>query len=244
MALDPDLAEAHVTLAYTQFQYEWKLEEAEKEFKEAIRLGPNSVSVRLGYWEYLGDLGRFEESHRELERARELDPLSVRISFAFAAESFARRDFDRALERLEKTISMDPNNAIAYDLLGAIFYQKKMPAQAFRAWDKLKSLDGMFSPEEMAEMRKAYEIAGFSGSLLKENEFRQKRIAQGKYQSPFRIAVNYAFAGLYSETLDWLEKAAEDRTPWLLELKIDPTWDPIRSHPRFIALLKKIGLEK
>ena len=244
LALDPDLAEAHVTLAYTQFQYEWKLEEAEKEFNEAIRLDPNSVSVRLGYWEYLGDLGRFEESHRELERARELDPLSVRISFAFAAESFALRDFDRALERLQKTISMDPNNPIAYDLLGAIFYQKKMPTQAFSAWDKLKSLDGMFSPEEMAEMRKAYEVAGFSGSLLKENEFRQKRIAQGKYQSPFRIAVNYAFAGLYSEALDWLEKAAEERTPWLLELKIDPTWDPIRSHPRFIALLKKIGLEK
>jgi hypothetical protein len=58
------------------------------------------------------------------------------------------------------------------------------------------------------------------------------------------IALNYAMAGEDSEALDWLEKAVEARTPWLPELKIDPNWDPIRSQPRFVALLKKIGLEK
>lgn len=244
LALDLDLAEAHTALAYTEFQYEWKFKEAETEFQEAIRLDPNSVSARLGLWEYLGDFGRFQESHRELERARELDPLSVRISFNFAVESFVERNFDSALDQLEKTISMDPNNALAYDLLGAIFYQKKMPAQAFSALDKRNRLEGVFSKEEMAEMRKAYETAGLSAYFQKENEFRRRRIAEGKYESSLGIALNYARAGDDSQALDWLEKAVEEHTPWLPELKMDPTWERVRSQPRFIALLKKIGLQK
>src|SRR6266545_985698 len=242
--IDPDLAEAHGALGYVEFQYEWKFKEAEMEFKEAIRLNPNSVSARLRFFEYLFDFQRTQKAQEQLERARELDPLSIQINFLFAAESSFARDFDRAIEQLQKTISMDPNNVLAYDLLGAVFYQKKMPAQAFTAHDKANSLEGVFSDAEMAEMRNAYETAGLSAYFRKENELRQKRLAEGKYQSPLNIALNYAFAGNDSEALDWLERAVDERTPWLPELKIDPMWDAVRSQPRFVALLKKIGLEK
>src|SRR5262249_34078549 len=143
-----------------------------------------------------------------------------------------------------KTISMDPNNALAYHLLGAVFYQKKMPAEVFRANEKCDSLEGIFSDVEMAEMRKAYESSGLSAYFRKENELRQKRLAEGKYDSPYTIALNYAFAGADSEALDWLERAVDERTPWLPEMKTDPMWDRIRSQPRFVALLKRVGLEK
>jgi eukaryotic-like serine/threonine-protein kinase len=244
LALDPDLAEAHTAFAYVLFQYEWKFTEAEREFKESIRLNPNSVAARLGFWEYLADFGRLQESQRELERARELDPLSVRISFNVAAQSFAERDFNRASEQLEKTISMDPNNPLALRLLGAVFYHKKMPAQVFSAQDKANSLEGRFSPEEMAEIRKAYETAGLSAYFRKENDFRRKHLAARTYESPLEIALNYARAGDDAEALDWLETAVEERTPWLPELKMDPGWDSVRSQPRFIAIMKRIGLEK
>jgi eukaryotic-like serine/threonine-protein kinase len=244
LALDPDSAEAHVALAYMEFEYEWKFSQAEAEFKGAIRLNPNSVSARLQFAEYLSDFQRAREAHEQLERARELDPLSIQISFLFAAESFFARDFDRALEQLQKTISMDPNNALAYGLLGAVLYEKRMPAEAFTARENANSLEGIFSNAEMAEMRKAYETAGLSACLRKENELRQKRLGEGKYQSPLNIALNYALAGFNSEALDWLERAVEERTPWLPELKMDPTWDAIRSQPRFVAVLKKVGLQK
>jgi adenylate cyclase len=244
LGLDPDLAEAHTALAYAHFQYEWKFDEAGMEFKEAIRLNPSSVDARLGFLEYLVDFGRLQEAHQELERARELDPLSVRISFLFAAEAFFERDFDRAEERLQKTISMDPNNAIAYGFLGTILWHKKMPAQAFNASEKANALEGFFSQQEMADMRRAYEVSGYSGFLRKQNELMQQYLARGKYQSPLIIALNYALAGANSEALDWLERAVEERNPWLPELKMDPAWDALRSQPRFIALLKKIGLEK
>ncbi len=242
--IDPDLAEAHGALGYVEFQYEWKFKEAESEFKEAIRLNPNSVSALLRFFEYLFDFQRTQEAHEQLERARELDPLSIQITYYYAAVSWYERDFDRAIEQLQKTISMDPNNALAYQLLSAIFYQKKMPAQAFTAHDKANSLEGVFSDAEMAQMKKAYETAGLSAYFRKENELRQKRLAEGKYQSSLNIALNYAFAGADSEVLDWLERAVDEHTPWLPELKIDPMWDAVRSQPRFVALLKKIGLEK
>lgn len=244
LELDPDLAEAHGALGYVEFQYEWRFKEAESEFKEAIRLNPNSVSARLRFFEYLFDFQRTQEAHEQLERAREMDPLSIEITFYDAAMSWFERDFDRATEQLQKTISMDPNNPFAYDLLGASAYQKKMPAQAFTAHEKANSLEGIFSDTEMADMRNAYQTAGLSAYFRKENELRQKRLAEGKYQSPLKIALNYAFAGDDSEALDWLERAVAEHTPWLPELKIDPMWDAVRSQPRFVALLKKIGLEK
>jgi TolB-like protein len=242
--IDPDLAEAHSALGYVEFQYEWKINEAEMEFKEAIRLNPNSVSARLRFLEYLFDFQRTQEADEQLERARELDPLSIQIAYYYAAVSWFERDFDRAIEQLQKIISMDPNNGLAYQLLSAVFYQKKMPAQAFTAHEKANSLEGIFSAAEMAEMTNVYETAGLSAYFRKENELRQKRLAEGKYQSPLNIALNYAFAGADSEALDWLERAVDEHTPWLPEMKIDPMWDAVRSQPRFIALLKKIGLEK
>src|SRR3989454_2582851 len=242
--IDPDLAEAHGALGYVEFQYEWKFKEAESEFKEAIRLNPNSVSARLRFFEYLFDFQRAQEAHEQLERARELDPLSIQIAYYYAAVSWFERDFDRAIEELQKTISMDPNNAFAYLTLSPVFYKKKMPAQVFTAHEKANSLEGIFSDAEMAEMRKAYETAGLSAYFRKENELRQKRLAEGKYQSSLNIAMNYAFAGDDSEALDWLERAVDEHTPWLPELNIDPMWDAVRSQPRFVALLKKIGLEK
>jgi adenylate cyclase len=242
--IDPDLAEAHGALAYIRFQYEWKFKEAEAEFREAIRLNPNSASVRLRFAEYLGDFQRTYEAREQLEQASALDPLSLEINFFFAGQSFFERDFDRAIEQLQKTTSMDPNNAWVYHLLAAVFYQKRMPAEAFAANEKADSLEGIFSDPEMAEMRKAYETARLAAYFRKENELRQRRIAEGKYQSPLNIALNYAMAGADSEALDCLERAVKERTPWLPELKADPNWDGIRSQPRFVALLKKIGLEK
>ncbi|MGE5212349.1 MAG: protein kinase domain-containing protein [Nitrospirota bacterium] len=242
LKIDPDLAEAHAALGYVQFQYEWKFKEAEAQFRQAIRLNPNSVTARLRLFEYLSDFQRTQEAQEQLERAKDLDPLSIEIAFFFAAESFFARDFDRAIEQLQKTISMDPNNPWSYHLLGAIFYKKNMPAQTFTAHEKANSLEGIFTETEMSEMRTAYRTGGLSAYFRKENELRQKRLAEGKYQSPLKIALNYAFAGDDAETLDWLERAVAEHTPWLPELKIDPIWDAVRSQPRFTLLLNRIGL--
>src|SRR5439155_26239627 len=145
-------------------------------------------------------------------RARELDPLSIQITYDYADLSWFERDFYRAIEQLHKTISMDHNNAFPYLTLSPVFYKKKMPAQAFTAHEKANSLEGIFSDAEIADMRKAYETAGLAAYFRKENELRQKRLEEWKYQSPLNITMNYAFAGDDSEALDWLERAGDDQT--------------------------------
>src|SRR5207302_11307557 len=154
--------------------------------------------------------------------------LSIQIAYYYAAVSWFEREFDRAIEQLQKTISMDPNNPLAYQLLSAIFYQKKMLAQAFTAHDKANSLEGAFSDAEMADMRNAYETAGLSAYFRKENELRQKRLAEGKYQWPLNIALNYGCAGDDAEALDWLERAVDERSPWLPGLHSDRMGDAVR----------------
>jgi tetratricopeptide (TPR) repeat protein len=189
-------------------------------------------------------MARYPEAMEQIESARKFDPLSVRISFDVGVKFWFERQFEMAANQLEQTVPMDPSNSLAYDFLGQILWKLNKSAEAFSAFDKTNTLNGVFNAEEMAEMRKAYETAGLSAYLRKESELMQKRLAQGKYQSALQIALHYAAAGSDSEALDWLEKAAQEHTPWLSELKVDATWDALRLQPRFIALLKRIGLEE
>ena len=244
LKLNPRLAEAHTALAFVYYEFEWLFEEADHEFSEAVRLNPGSATARLWFAEFLGAMGRYQEADEQFESASKIDPLSVRISFDFAVEFWFKRQFDRAEDRLQRTISMDPGNGLAYDFLGQVLWKINKPAEAFSAFERARTLEGVFSGEEIGEMRKAYEAFGLSAYLRKVNELRQQHLAQGKYQSALIIALHYAAAGADRDALDWLERAVYERSTWLPELKVDATWDSLRSQPRFIAVLKKIGVEK
>jgi adenylate cyclase len=244
LELDPKLAEAHSALGFVQYEYEWRFSEAEREFKEAVRLNPGSATARFWFAEFLLELGRFREGEEQLQHARELDPLSVRIPFDAAGGFWFQRQFDQALAELQKALAMDPANSIAYGFYGQVLWKSGRFAEAFAAWDKNVTLEAVFSAEEMAEMRQTYQRLGLSGYLRKQSELMQRYLARGKYQSAQMIANHYAAAGSNAEALQWLERAVEERSAWLPEIKLDPTFDGIRSDRRFIAVLKKIGLEK
>jgi adenylate cyclase len=244
LKLNPYLAEAHTALAFVYYEFEWLFEEADHEFREAIRLNPASATARLWFAEFLLAMERYPEADEQFESARRLDPLSVRISFDFAVEFWFKRQFDRAEDQLQRTLSMDPGNSLAYDFLGQVLWKINKPAEAFNTFEKARTFEGIFSGEEIGEMRAAYEVSGLSAYLRKVNELRQQHLARGKYQSALIIALHYAAAGVDSDALDWLERAVHEHSTWLPELKVDATWDSLRSQPRFIAVLKKIGLEK
>ena len=244
LKLDPRLAEAHTALAFVYYEFEWLFEDADHEFSEAARLNPGSATARLWFAEFLLAMARYPEGDEQFESARKLDPLSVRISFDLAVEFWSKRQPDRAEEQLQQTLSMDPSNSLAYDFLGQVLWKVNKPAEAFSAFERARTLEGVFSGEEIQEMRKTYEAFGLSAYLRKVNELRQRRLARGKYESALIIALNYAAAGDDRDALDWLERAVQEHSTWLPELKVDASWDSLRSQPRFITVLKKIGLEK
>jgi TolB-like protein len=244
LKLNPRLAEAHTALAFVYYEFDWLFEEADHEFSEAVRLNPGSATARLWFAEFLLAMERYPEGDEQFESARKLDPLSVRISFDLAVKFWFKRQFDRAEDQLQRTLSMDPGNSLVYDFLAQVLWKINKPAEAFSAFERARTFEGVFSAEEIGEMRKAYEAFGLSAYLRKVNELRQQHLALGKYQSALIIALQYAAAGVDGDALDWLERAVDEHSTWLPELKVDPTWDTLRSQPRFIAVLKKIGLEK
>ena len=244
LELDPKLAEAHSALGFVLYEYEWRYDDAEREFKQAVSLNAGSATARLWFAEFLLELGRFREGEEQFQRARELDPLSVRIHFDAAATFWFQRQNDNALAELEKVLAVDPSNSIAHMFYGQVLWKAGRTADAFAAWDKGVAFEGAFNPEEIAELRAAYQRSGLSGYLRNLSGLREKHRAHGKYESAQLIANHYAAAGDYAQTLTWLERAVEERSTWMPEINIDPTFDPIRSEPRFIAVLRKMGLAK
>jgi TolB-like protein/class 3 adenylate cyclase len=244
LELDPGLAEGHSQLGFVLFEYEWQYEAGEREFVEAIRLNPRSATAHSSYGEFLLDLGRFPEAMREFESARQSDPLSVRLTFDIGAWYWFQGQLEPAVAEVQKAIAMDPANSLSYHMLGYILLKMNKPAEAVDAWEKANTFEGVFTAQENAELRKIYQTDGAAAFLRKEAELEQQWIHKGKYRSPLFIALHYAGAGANEEALTWLERAVKERAAWLPELKMEPTWDPLRSNPRFVALLKKVGLEK
>src|SRR6266404_9154871 len=118
LKLNPGLAEAHTALAFVYYEFDWLFKEADHEFSEAVRLNPGSATARLWFAEFLLAMERYPEGDEQFEIARRLDPLSVRISFDLAVEFWFKRQFDRAEDQLQRTLSMGSGKNLGYGFLG------------------------------------------------------------------------------------------------------------------------------
>jgi hypothetical protein len=101
-----------------------------------------------------------------------------------------------------------------------------------------------FTANQLADLQRTFETSGTTAFFRMQAQYAQQLTERGKYRSPLLIGLAYAAAGDRDLALSWLEKAVDEHAPWLPELKLEPTYDPFRSDPRFIALLKRVGLEK
>src|SRR5438045_2510405 len=149
LELDPGLAEGHTALAFVHYAYEWLFADADPAFREAIRLNPSSVAARFYFLEFLLAMGKFEEAEEQLAVARKLDPLSVRVSFDLAVKFFFERKIDLAVEQLEKTIAMEPNNDLTCDFLGQVLWKINKMAREVEFFERAKILNGELRLEDV-----------------------------------------------------------------------------------------------
>ncbi|MCA1625242.1 MAG: protein kinase, partial [Acidobacteria bacterium] len=244
LQLDDTLAEAHASLAFVKFYYEWDFAGAEREFQKAISLDPNYAAARelYGYQMYLINPRRLDTAMRELNTAHDLDPLSLSTNFGIATLFYFERNYDEAIRRIKEMQSLDPNFTLGYGLLGTIYIKKGMNDDAVAALLKGSSLEGGgFSEEQIDILKKTYKESGIKGYLRKHAELLQER-AREKYVSPIFIAMDYAMIGEKELALVWLEKAYKERSSWLTEIGVDPVWDNLHNDTRFQDLLRRIGL--
>ena len=125
LAIDNALGEAHASLAFATFYYDWDWPAAEQEFKRAIELDPNNAEAHHWYSHYLMAQGRIEESLAQSKRALELSPLDILLNVHLGWHYLYARQYDQALDQMEKTVEMDKNFAQTYPWLGLILEQTR-----------------------------------------------------------------------------------------------------------------------
>ncbi|MBF8295776.1 MAG: hypothetical protein HW389_2321 [Bacteroidetes bacterium] len=238
--IDETLAEGHTSLAVVKRYYDRDFVGAEREFKRAIELNPNSAYTHLHYAISIVGMGRLDEALAEVKRARELDPLSLAINSTVGWVLYFARQYDLSIEQLKKTLEMDPNFAIAHYRLGLAYQQKERHEEAIAAFQKAVTLSGG-GPLAIAALGHAYAVSG------RRNEAQKvlaelHELAKQRYVAAFYFAAIYAGIGEKDQAFAWLEKAYEERSESLLRLNYDPRFNSLRADPRFKELLKKIEL--
>jgi len=243
LEIDETLAEAHTSLAFIKTLNDWDWIGAEKEFKQAIEFNPGYATAHQWYAEHLTMTGQYAEAIAEFKRAQELDPLSLIIGVASAVTLFCgTRRYDRVMEECQKVLEMDPNFGGALNVLGMVYRERAMYEEAIEAFQKARTFDEG-NTWVTAELGHAYAVSGNRSEAQKVLD-ELEQLSKRSYVPPDNIALVYLGFGKKNLTFEYLEKAYEDRSVGLSWLKADPIFDSLRSDPRFIKLLKKVGLEK
>jgi TolB-like protein/lipoprotein NlpI len=241
LKLEENLAEAHNALAAVAYRYDWSWQEAEKEFKRAIALNPNYALAHMFYGLYLDGMGRFEEGRLECNRGQELEPMSLLINANLGVHYYFARQYEKAAKQLSATLEMNPNFAFTHQILGLVFLEKPELGDAIAEMKMAVALEGG-NPVYAANLGIAYAAAGKRSEALKIladlNELSKRR-----YVSPMLEAnILICMADKRDETFEALERAYENRSVPIYQLKVLPGYDPLRSDPRFQALLRRMNL--
>ncbi len=240
LKLDPQLAEAHVSLGISLMLNDWDWAGAEKEFKLGLQLNPKYATGHHWYAELLLFRGKIAEAFKEIALAVDLDPVSQGILKDKGIFQYYIGQFDEAIDTGLTTLEIDPGFVPVHRLISLAYTGKGMYEEAIRENKRWGELTGNKVKTDVAlahilatagrkdEARKIIEDTGIE-KMLSSNDHRG-------------IAIVYTALGEKEEALEWLEKSYEKHEESLCSMGIDPKFDPIRDEPRFKEIMKKIGL--
>jgi TolB-like protein/DNA-binding winged helix-turn-helix (wHTH) protein/Flp pilus assembly protein TadD len=239
LQLDDNVAEAHGALGWVKWIYDWDWPGAEREFRRAIQLNPGHSISHGMYGNFLDSMGRFEEAAREFQIAGELDPVAL-ILICNTAEHFRwMRQYDTAIAENRRALDMDPSFADGHEYLAYAYMDKGMHEESIKEMEQLAIADDQ---QDLAEtMKIAYARGGYKGALKSRLKYYKDRRKAGSHVNFWDEAWTHMQLGNKDLALQAFEKAYEERED-LTDLAVNPSWDPIRSHPRFQDLLRRVGL--
>ena len=240
LELDEGLAEAHASLAWSLFIYDWDWNGAAAEFRRSVELDPRYATARQWYAFLLASQGRFEEALIEGHSAQEADPASVSVRRSLGYVYFYARRFEQGKYHLRRAIEMNPVAEESYRVLGLILSYAGEHAEAERVLREALELEGAATYTNVTlslvlARRGELEYARETLKMLEE------RLAHG-YVSPVELATLHIALGDKDRAIDWAEKAYAERRGWMAYLNVHPVLDTLRAEPRFKVLVRKMGL--
>jgi serine/threonine protein kinase/Flp pilus assembly protein TadD len=246
LELDETLAEAHAALGYAGFFSDWNWASAEREFRRAIELNPNSAISHSRYSEILATRERFDESVAEGERAQKLDPLSPHVLTQLGYAYLSMRRYDEAIAQFQSALELNPDAGAIRAQLAWAYGAKRMYPQAIAEYEKMAEAEKAMTEENQtvtSGLGWVYAVSGRRADALKlATEL--KDLSLHAYVDPYNVAVIYAGLGDKDEAFRWLEKGYDQHSSGMPYLTTDPFWSEMRSDPRYADLLRRIGLPK
>jgi serine/threonine-protein kinase len=239
LALDDSRADAHTALGVARMRHDWDWAGAERELRRAVALDPGYAPAHdhLGY--YLVAMGRFADGIAEIKRGLELEPLSLPASALLGWAYHYARQPERAIEQFRKTLDVEPRLSLARWGLGVAYAVSGQYDSALAALQPVVES----RPDVTGDLGYAYARAGRRDDARRALNGLTAR-ARREYVSPLAFAAIHIGLGEAGRALDWIEKAYAERNSDLIYARIDPYFDALRSEPRFLALLKKMGLDR
>jgi TolB-like protein/DNA-binding winged helix-turn-helix (wHTH) protein len=240
-ALDPSLADVHTDAGDLAFCWDWNWKAAEAEFSRAVEIDPGSVEAVAHYALYFHAMARWQPAAEWSRRLQELDPVSPRAALFSLRFYVNTHRYELAENEFRKIIELDPESGAAYLQAGILFERQGREPDALAASVNLERL--RFGSAHLEALRDAAQKGGVRGYWGKQIELLREQ-AQLRRIPPMDFAMAYIRMGDKDRAMEMLEEAYRQRAPRLIWLSADAIWDPLRSDPRFRALLRRMRLPR
>jgi adenylate cyclase len=242
LTLDNTRFEPFVALALVKFFYDWDWEGTENDFRFLLKNYSGYADVHYAYALFLMSTGKFTEAVLQMEKAHMIDPLSLPINMYLATAYSHIGRYQEAIDQINKTLELDPDFQSAYYQLGVIYHMKGEIQKSIETFEKLYTSTG-HSVACLSYLGYAYSQSGDREKVISYlAELHERSNPEKQISLNFDFAVVYAGLGEYEKSLDYLDMAYEEKLGGLVFIKNSPLFKHLKDHPRFITLLKKMGM--
>ncbi len=238
LELDRTLAYPHAVLAMLKFGFDYDWMGAETEFKHAIDVNPSDAIAHWWYGLALSLIGRSQEALSQYDQALAHEPASLMINTMYGHAFFCAGKYDQAIEQSRKTLALDPNFSEAHRILGLTYLKQGRHDDAIAEFQKNV---GVGTSQSLALLGHAYARSGKETEAKKILDDLIGLRTEG-YTSAYGPALIYSGLGQKQMACEWLEKAYEERDNHMTDLETDPCFENLRTVPRFIQLVQRVGL--
>src|SRR5262249_5160814 len=242
LTLDENLPEAHTTLGHLKLYYYWDWKDAETQLKRAIELEPNYAAAHQGLANYYAALGRFGEAIAEINTALRYDPLSPNLNQAKGFHLYLAGHYDDAIQQLEATLQSNPTFVPAHAVLGMVQLQKGDRDKALDEFQTCVALSNR-SPAYLAQAGRAHAVVGDVGHA-EECIAELKALGRNRFIPSYWLAIIYAALGNADKAFQSIDSALQERDSEMIFINVGPTFEKLRSDPRFRRALGVVGLER